>query len=168
MNSKYYINCRHLNVLFNYRCELTFIMLRGWYVGMCLQVIERGIGRGQHKQILAVYFPPLSLKIASFSHVSNQEVSIVSWWWALGKQSFQRQEALVAVLNFRSKFSKLRVMKMPIICENANYRSVSGFFSIMHHFGTWNFHVIAIFLCLEWFFFSMLHLGIYQLSLCNR
>jgi hypothetical protein len=45
---------------------------------MCLQIIESGIGGGQHKQILAVYFPPLSLKIASFFHASNQEVSIVS------------------------------------------------------------------------------------------
>jgi hypothetical protein len=45
---------------------------------MCLQIIERGIGGGQDKQILAVYFPPLSLKIASFFHASNQEVSIVS------------------------------------------------------------------------------------------
>jgi hypothetical protein len=42
---------------------------------MCFQVAERGIGRGQQKQILAVYFPPLLLKIASFFHVSNQEVS---------------------------------------------------------------------------------------------
>jgi len=42
----------------------------------------------------------------------------------LGKQSFQRQEALVAVPSCRSKSSKLRAMKMPIICENASYRSV--------------------------------------------
>jgi hypothetical protein len=56
----------------------------------------------------------------------------------LGKQSFQRQEALVAVPSCRSKSSKLRAMKMPIICENASYRSVrtgsdSGLDNIRRH-----------------------------------
>jgi hypothetical protein len=71
--------------------------VRGWYVGMCLQIIERGIGGRQHKQIQAVYFPPLIENSILFPCFKPRSIySILSM--GLGKQSFQRQEALVAVI----------------------------------------------------------------------